>query len=258
MFEAVYIAATGITNQQRRVDTIADNIANVNTTGFKASRLDFKDALYTAGFGPAPAYSPAEDQQKGHGLMVDSITHNFKGGNLVITSEDMDFAIEGDGFFEIADSTGRLLYTRSGNMYISNEPGGMFIVNANGNYVMNSSGQRIQVPEGTVSIECDQDGALVFKRGEDVLGRSSFGIYTFDNKMGLSAAGSSGFEVTAASGEKRPADEVKVHQGALESSNVDLGIEMTRLIRSQRAFSLAARALTTADDMEGIANSMKS
>lgn len=257
MYEAIMMAATGLVNQQRRLDTIADNVANINTAGFKASRLDFKDALYTAGVSTGPVYSPDGNLQKGHGVMTASITKLFSGGSLLATESELDFAIEGDGFFEVKDSYGALLYTQAGNFYTSTEADGMYLVNSQGYYVQSGAGTNILIPEGTTEISVSTDGLITFRMGDEILGTESLGIYMFTNKMGLSSAGNANYEVTIASGEKMEADDFKVRQHYLEGSNVNLADEMTRLIRTQRAFSLASRALTTADDMEAIANNMK-
>lgn len=261
MYEAIYMAATGLTNQQRRLDTIADNISNVNTTAFKSSRLDFKTALYTAGVGPTS--SPDGNLQKGHGVMTSAINKNYASGTLQVTENELDFFLDGEGFFEIQDSSGKLKYTRAGNFYASNLPGGdnLVLVNSNGNYVLDENGQQIIFPANVTSVTCEQDGTLVMNYpegdGEDGEFRVKLGIYAFPNQTGLSAAGKSNYEPTVASGEKIAAGGCTLVQGALESSNVDFANEMTRMIRSQRAFSLASRALTTADDMEGIANNLR-
>ena len=251
------IAATGIHSQQRRLDTIADNVANANTVGFKSGRVEFKDALYTAGFtqGAAPA-SPQGSQQKGHGTVVTSINKSFTHGSLLASENPMDFALEGEGYFEVMDSYGGIHYTRAGNFYISTEQDGTYLVTSKGEYVLNDMGERIATPQGSNGIEISEAGEISF-RGDETGMRDQLGLYTFTNRSGLSYSGSSNFDVTAASGEKIAAENVKVRQGVLESSNVDMAVEMTMLIRAQRAFALASRALSTADGMEGIANNMK-
>ena len=254
MFEAVMMASTGLQNQQRRIDNIADNIANVNTVGFKGARLDFKDALYTAGFGPA--VTPEGNQQKGHGVMVAQITKQFLPGSMVTTESMLDFAIEGDGFFELRDPFGNQLYTMSGNFYMSNSENGMIVVNSSGMPVMNADGQEIHIPEGTTKINVSQQGEIEFIHGEEV-SYDRFGLYNFQNKNGLSSMGGSNYRETEASGEKSDAVSARLTQGSLESSNVDMATEMVRLIRANRAFSLASSALRTADDMEGIANNLR-
>lgn len=257
MYEAVYMAATGLTNQQRRLDTIANNVANTNTVAFKTARLDFKDALYTAGIDPGPAYTEGGNLQKGHGVMTAAITSDFSTGTLTTTDNALDFAIEGDAFFEVMDSYGNRYYTRAGNFYMSTGANGSELVNAQGYFVQDANGNNINIPEGTTQIEVSPTGLMTFKSGSDVLGTAQLGMYTFANKTGLASVGSSNYTTTVASGEAVEATDYRVNQYMLESSNVDMATEMTRLLRTQRAFSLASRALTTADDMESLANNMR-
>lgn len=257
MFEAIYMAATGLTNQQKRLDTIADNIANSNTVGFKTTRLDFKDALYTAGYGPAPAYTADGNLQKGHGVMIASINKDFNTGNITVTENELDFCLEGDAFFQVVDHAGQILYTRAGNFYKSVEEDGNYLVTSQGYYVLNSDGQRIQIPDNVASIGSSDTGVLNFVTSDGEISAEAFGLYTFTNRTGLLVTGGSNYQETAASGAPIEASNPKLRQGALEASNVSLAQEMTRMIRTQRAFQLASRALTTADSMEGIANNMR-
>ena len=256
MFEAMMIAATGLHNQQRRLDTIANNVANVNTVGFKSARLDFKDALYTAGVVPALPRTPGGDQQKGHGVLVAGITKDFRTGNMQATDRLLDIAIEGEGFFELRDIDGNLFYTRNGTFNLSAEADGAFLVNSDGWYVMDAFGERIRFPEYADTISIGTDGTISFtESGEGTT--ITLGVYTFRNLTGLLSAGGGNYTESDASGERLPAEGVILRQGTIEISNVNLTEEMTRMIRTQRAFQLASRALTTADEMEAIANNMR-
>jgi len=256
MYEAMMIAATGLKNQQSRLDTIANNVANVNSAAFKAARLDFKDALYTAGIVPAKPRSPEGNQQKGHGVMVAGIAKDFSVGNMQTTERPLDAAIEGEGFFELGDGSGKIVYTRNGAFNMSSEDGGNFLVNGDGLYVHDAGGNKISVPYGTDTININIDGSVTFVAFEEET-TVQLGVYTFRNITGLLSMGNGTYSESAASGEKLPAAGVAIRQGAIEGSNVNLAEEMTRLIRTQRTFQLSSRALTTADEMEGIANNMK-
>jgi flagellar basal-body rod protein FlgG len=251
------IAATGLTNQQRRLDTIADNIANVNVAGFRASRLDFKDALYTAGIVPAAPRTPDGNQQKGHGVATAAITRDSKQGSLTQTGGKLDFAIEGDGFFELSNADGERLYTRGGNFYFSDSDAGLSLVSANGYFVNDADGNAIVAPRDTNEVTITDDGVLSFQTPDGEVVQARLGIYGFRNVMGLNAAGSGNYTVSGISGDIFPTEGARVVQGFLENSNTDLSREMTLMIRSQRAFSLASRALTTADDMEQLANNLR-
>jgi len=256
MYEAMMIAATGLHNQQRRLDTIANNVANVNTVGFKSVRLDFKDAMYTAGIVPGLPRTPEGNQQKGHGVMVAGTGKDFRTGNIQMTERPLDIAIEGEGFFELRDMEGNLLYTRNGALHISAEEDGAYLVNGDGLYVMDINGERITIPPTAETITIGLDGAISFLAdgGESTV---AIGVYTFRNLTGLLSSGNGAYNATPASGERLAADGVLIRQGAIEGSNVNLAEEMTRMIKTQRAFQLASRALSTADEMQGIANNMR-
>ena len=267
MFEAVNIAATGIRHQQSRLDTIANNVANINSLAYKSSRLDFKDALYTNEFNTSYPRTPEPvgNQQKGHGVMLAAITKDFRTGSIQSTGRDLDCMIEGEGFFELEDPNGDILYTRNGAFELGEGDEGLFIVSGDGWYIHDEFGDRIEVPYETTSIVIEKDGTIVFSSGDPELEeggeawevRVKLGIFTFRNITGLESSGNGNYIESAASGTRRPAENFRVWQGDLEISNVNLSEEMTRIIRTQRVFQLASRALTTADDMEGIANNLR-
>jgi len=257
MYEAMMIAATGLQNQQRRLDTIANNVANVNSTAFKSARLDFKDALYTTGLVPMFPRSPEENQQKGHGLMVAGVGRDWRGGGFERTERPLDFAIQNEGFFALENPAGGIVYTRSGSFHLSVEAAGTFLVNGQGFYVLDENDARIMIPFGVNQISVGENGALEFRIGDVVVGGATLGIHTFRNLLGLASIGDSNFEQVESAGVRLPALNAEIRQGVLEQSNTNLAEEMTRLIRTQRAFQLASRALTTADEMEGIANNMR-
>ena len=258
MYTAMLIAASGIQRQQRRMDEISHNVANVNTVAFKTSRLDFKDAMYTAGLTPAQPRTPEGNQQRGNGVMVAGATKNFSVGIIRGTDRPLDVAIEGEGFFSLEDASGTTVYTRAGNFYFGVDEDGYtsWLVNGEGHWVLDADGARIQVPDGTTLTEIDENGVITFTAGGEMT-VVPLGIFTFRNVTGLLALGGGSYLESEASGERLPVEGVRIRQGAIEGSNVDLSEQMTLLIRTQRAFSLASRALTTADEMEGIANNMR-
>jgi flagellar basal-body rod protein FlgG len=257
MFEAMFIAASGLQNQQRRLDTIANNVANVNTTAFKSARLDFKDALYTAGLVPGRPRTPEGNQQKGHGVMIAGIAKDYSVGNLQRTDRPLDVAIEGEGFFALEDIDGEIVYTRNGNFNISSGEEAGFLINGEGLFVLDANDERILLPDGTDTVNIFTDGTITFMSNEEEIGTALLGVFTFRNITGLLSVGGSNHAATESSGERLVAEGSVVRQGTLEGSNVKLSEEMTRLIRTQRIFQLASRALTTADEMEGIANNMR-
>ena len=258
MYEAINIAATGLQSQQRRLDTIANNVANINSAAYKSARLDFKDALYTSGLVPAlpRTREPDGNQQKGHGVMVAGITKDFSTGSLQATGRQIDVAIEGEGFFALTDPEGNTIYTRNGSFNLSVEDDGVYLVSADGYYIQDAGGGRILIPESTEQIVFAENGLITFTAGEEETS-TVIGLYTFRNLTGLMTDGNGYYSESVASGERMTADSARIRQGVLEISNVKLSEEMTRMIRTQRAFSLASRALTTSDEMEGIANNMR-
>jgi len=257
MYLAMSIAASGLRNQQLRIDTIAHNVANTNTVGYKSARLDFKDALYTYTYNPSRPRTPEANQQKGHGVIVTAIESDHRTGSFERTERMLDFALENEGYFSLQNMAGDTVYTRNGSFHLSVEADGTYLVNGEGLYVLNNAGARIMVPIGVDTIACDVNGIMAFYNNDELVGGATLGLYTFRNLHGLSAEGNGNFAQTPAAGERLPANDVVVRQGILEGSNVNLAEEMTRLVRTQRAFQLASRALTTADDMEGIANNMR-
>lgn len=249
--QAVYTAKHGLQAQQQRMDTIAANIANVSTTGYKCQRTGFKDALYTQMIDPSDTGSAANLKQ-GSGVLAASGYRDFSGGTPVETGETLDFFIEGDGFFAVQDGSGAQLYTRGGAFSVSVEQDGRYLVTADGYGVLDESGNRIELPENTGSLSVTSDGVLDFGNGTSV----KLSLMTFTNKDGLSQVGNGCFAETEASGTTKTSG-AAVRQGYLESSNVDVSVEFTRLIRTQRAYSLAGQVLSTWNDMEAETNNIR-
>ena len=252
MMQSIYTARLGIIAQQKRVDTIANNIANINTYGFRGSRVDFKDALYSAMINPAGTQNV--NLQQGTGVLISAVNHSFNQGTPINTGVTLDFCLEGDGFFTVANENNEMQYTRSGYFGVSDEADGQYLVNAQGYYVMDTQGNKIKLPENI-------DGLTVNAAGEISIGTqepfAAFNIASFENNEGLEAVENNCFVATAASGPAQKAQDVTVKQGYLESSNIDMALEMTKLIRAQRAFSLAGKAITAADEMDAAANNLR-
>ncbi len=249
--QILYAAGLGLKMQQQRVDTIANNIANVNTAGFKSQRVDFKDALYTQMINPANVTS-TENLKQGTGVLISATTRNFSGGTPVNTGNPLDLYLDGDGFFTVLDSTGTMMYTRSGNFDVSSEADGNYLVTAQGCYVLDTQGNRIGLPHHASEISFSTQGVMTLG-GETI---AALRIVDFANKAGLSAQGQGCYIETEVSGEPA-ASQASVIQGALENSNVDLAVELTQLIRAQRAFSLAGRAVSLWDQMANSANNLR-
>jgi flagellar basal-body rod protein FlgG len=262
MFEAVYMAATGLIGQQRRLDVIADNVANVNSTGHRANRADFADALYTAGLNPSYPRTPEPEgnQRHGHGVIVASITRESRQGSFLATGNELDFAIEGAGFLEVQNGSGEYFYRRGGSFYVSEDTatGLKSVVDPDGYFLTGESGAPIVVPDGAESVSISKEGVMLFALTDgSIEPGEALPVYVFVNEMGLDSAGADRYVRTDISGDMTRSYDSVVVSGNLEASNVELSKEMTNMIRAQRAFSLASRALTTADSMEGLANALR-
>ena len=249
--QAIYTAKHGLQAQQQRLDIIASNMANVSTTGYKGQRTAFKDALYTEMIDPSDTDSTANLRQ-GSGVLTASTYRDFTVGTPMQTGETLDFYLDGDGFFTVQNSAGDILYTRSGALAVSVEDDGRYLVTADGYYVLDDDEERIELPAGTESVSVAADGMLDFGGGVTV----TLGLKTFVNKDGLSLIGNSCYAATEASGEAIEST-AAIQQGFLESSNVDLSLEFTNMIRTQRAYSLAGKVLTTWDAMASDTNNIR-
>jgi flagellar basal-body rod protein FlgG len=241
--QTLYTAKLGLQAQQQRVNTIGNNLANSQTIAYKQQRTDFKDALYTAMINPADTQSAANLQQ-GCGVLISSTPRSFDQGVPKMTGYVLDFYLDGDGFFTVSDSNGNLQYTRGGNFMVSNETDGTYLVTASGNYVLDTEFNRITLPENISDLTVSADGVL--SAGNQPF--AALNIVDFANKDGLQLVGGGCYIETAAAGAAVESD-ATVRQGVLEASNVDITSEMTRLIRAQRAFSLASRAVSAWNDM---------
>ncbi len=260
MNQAMYTGMNGLLNTQRNIDNISNNIANINTNGYKKSRTDFADALYARMTSPVDN-TPGMNLQRGVGAATYQTLRVFSQGTAMQTGSPLDFMIEGDGFFTVEMPDGEQLYAKNGNMFLSEEGGVDYLVDANGHYVLDEDGARIVIGGELSALSVSADGTLVFLdeggNPDPNYPAVRLGLVGFDNAPGLETAGSGYFRPTDNSGGPR-ATVSTVKQGALEASNVDYGEEVTRLIRAQRAYQMASRAVSTADQMAGIANTIRS
>ena len=253
MMQGTYTAALGIASQQKRLDTIANNIANIDTNGYKTSRTDFKDAIY---YNMSRVEQPQDtnNMRKGVGTLVSGISRIYTPGAYKETGMETDCYINGEGFFMVQSQDGQVYYTRDGNFAKSSQADGEYLVNGNGYYVLGRDGQRIRL-EGT-KLEISPEGNISAGNGAEPY--AALGLVTFPNQKGLTAASGNLFTASAASGQPQAAgEETTVIQKALEGSNVNLAEEFSNMIRATRALQLSSRALSMADQMDGTANSIR-
>lgn len=258
MIRALYSGRTGMTGQQLQLDTISNNLANVNTTGFKKSRTQFEDLFYqeiramgtqTVDGGQVPS-----GIQVGLGVQPTSVQKIFTQGSLSETGNDLDWAIEGRGFFQIIRN-GEELYTRAG----------AFTRDADG-FIVTQNGDRLQpefaIPPEAVTVTIGPSGLLEAKdAAQQVVGSAQVTLYDFVNPGGLRAEGANLFKRTEASGEAREANPGTEGLGLIlqrftEVSNVDVTEELVNLIITQRAFEVNSKTVQTADQLLEISNNL--
>jgi flagellar basal-body rod protein FlgG len=253
MIRALYTAASGMTAQQQNIDNVAHNLANVNTTGFKKSRVEFEDLVYdqtrVAG---APTSTTAEmpiGLETGLGVRAVATSRDFGRGNLKATNAPLDLAIEGDGFFQIQLPSGEIGYTRAGSLHLNGDGA---IVTAEGYLVE----PQITIPPNATAITISKDGIVsIVVPGE--VGSQQVGtieLAAFQNPAGLRAAGGNIFLQTTASGEPQigpPGEDGRgtIAQGFNEDSNVSVVEEMVNMILGQRAYEANSRVIRAADEM---------
>jgi len=261
MIKAMRTAASGMMAQQMNVDNIANNLANVNTTGFKKSKIEFQDVLYQnvkrAGTASALGAETPAGIQIGYGAKVSSTVREYSEGDLTSTGNPLDLAISGGGFFQIQAPDGTTAYTRDGAFKLSSEGR---VVNSNGFYLL----PEITVPEDATSISVGVDGIVeVHQFGQDTPQQiGQIELARFVNPAGLNAIGRNLLKITGASGD--PITDIptqsgmgQIDQGYLEMSNVKVVDEMVNMIVAQRAYEMNSKAIQTAEDMAQIANNLK-
>jgi flagellar basal-body rod protein FlgG len=256
------IAATGMSAQQTNVDVISNNIANMNTTGFKRSRAEFQDLLYQSERRQGSLTSTEGNVKPvgvdvGLGVRAAGIVPLRTQGALTATDNQYDVAIDGKGFFTVNMPDGTQAYTRAGSFQLS--PEGMLVTNEG--YEVAPG---IAVPEGTVKLEINDQGlVMAYVNGEvepEELGQIT--LSTFTNETGLRSIGGNLLEQTVASGDPiavNPGDPGAgiIRHGYVENSNVNIVQEITALISAQRAYEMNSKVVETADQMMSTASQMR-
>jgi flagellar basal-body rod protein FlgG len=255
---ALAIAATGMNAQQLNVEVIANNISNVNTTGFKGARAEFTDLIYQAEripgvVNPGGEGTIPEGAMLGLGVRTAAIRNLHRQGPLANTSNQLDLAVNGRGWFQVNGPNAEVLYTRAGSFNLS---AAGTVVTVDG-YTVQAAGGPIQIPANATDITINETGNVSARvNGELVDTGQQIQIANFANDSGLEPIGNNLFRETPASGAPDagvPGDPGygKLHQGYLEGSNVDPIKEITNLISAQRAFEMNSKVIQAADDMAG-------
>ena len=259
---AMNIAATGMMAQQTNVEVIANNIANQNTTGFKRQRAEFQDLLYqTERRGGATSSDTGTivpvGVQIGIGVKTAAVYRITTQGNLLQTSNPLDLAIQGRGFFQILQPDGTTAYTRAGSFQLS--PTGE-IVTADGFVVQPG----ITIPQNTIAIAVNSSGQVQAQVAGQVQPQTvgQLQLANFPNEAGLEALGNNLFLETPAAGQATTGNPGSIgfgtlNQGLLETSNVDIVTEITNLITAQRAYEMNSKVITTSDQMLSQINQLR-
>ena len=261
MIRALWTAASGMEAQQLNVDVIANNLANVNTVGFKKSRVDFQDVMYqtlrTAGSPSARGVQVPTGTQVGLGTRPVATQKMFSQGDFTQTGNPLDMVIEGDGFFQVQRPDGTIAYTRDGSLKLDSQGR---LVNSDG-YVLQPE---LVIPSGATAISIGSDGTVsVTMPGQaqpQEVGQIQ--IARFVNPAGLSSAGRNLFLQTAASREPETGTPGlngfgTIAQHFVEMSNVKVVEEMVNMIVAQRAYEINSKSIQTADQMLDLANNLR-
>ncbi len=259
MMRALWTAASGMVAQQLNIDVISNNLANVNTIGFKKSRAEFEDLIYQnlkiAGSPTEAGNLTPTGMQVGMGVKATTVHKIFSQGDFSNTGNALDWVVEGDGFFQV-DYNGTMAYTRAGSFKLNNDG---TLVTANG-YPLQPE---FTVPVETSNVVVTESGYVsALDESGSELASTDVSLFTFINPAGMKSIGKNLFLETDASGgatEGTPGENNvgTIAQGFLEMSNVEIVDEMVNMIVGQRAYEVNSKAVTTADQMLQISNQIK-
>jgi flagellar basal-body rod protein FlgG len=260
MIRSLWTGTTGMHAQQLNIDVIANNLANVSTTGFKKSKADFQDLLYPTM--TVPGSQTSSDTESPTGILVGlgvkpaAITKVFTQGDLILTENELDIAIEGDGFLQVELPNGNTSYTRAGAL--KRDSNGR-LTNSDG-YLITPS---ITIPDGARQITISETGIVSAIIGDDAESSElgNIELASFTNDAGLSAIGKNLFEETSASGTPQtgtPGEDGlgTLLQTYLEGSNVNIVEELASMITTQRAYEINSKTIQTSDEMMQTTNNL--
>ncbi|MDK2807563.1 MAG: flagellar basal-body rod protein FlgG [Clostridiales bacterium] len=271
MMRSLWTGASGMMSQQINVDTIANNLSNINTTGFKTQRAEFKTLLYQT-IQEKSTDTNGEDKpigiQVGLGTRNSAITSQYTQGTLTETGNQWDFAIEGNGFFALQMMDGSIGYTRSGAFQMSIGVGGNTLSDSDGNPVLDSTGAPITIDSTYSPAEVTVDAAGNLYYPDDSGNAQAMGIQIglvqFNNPSGLEKGSGTLLKESVSSGTPRwesadaALEKSDIRQKYLESSNVQAVDEMVNLIVAQRAYEMNSKIISASDTMLQQANNLRS
>lgn len=270
MMRSLWTAASGMISQQTNVDTISNNLANINTTGYKKENAEFKSLLYQTL--QEQSYDNNGDPkpygvQVGLGVKNSGISSIYTQGTLLETGNDYDLAIDGKGFFAVQTADGGTAYTRNGSFQLANGPEGLTLATKDGDPVLDVNGEPVVIPDTYSSSDMviNEVGEVCFpdETGVSVPIGIQIAVVQFNNPNGLEKMSNSLLKATDASGEARMEQmdaglkKSKIQQGFLEGSNVQAVDEMVNLIVAQRAYEMNSKIITATDEMLQLANNLR-
>ena len=253
MHPALWVSKTGLSAQDTKMTTISNNLANVNTTGFKRDNAVFQDLLYQVNRQPGGLNGQNAELpsglQLGTGVRVVGTTKQFTQGNLQVTEQPLDLAVDGRGFFQIQMPDGEVAYTRDGQFQVNSDGD---VVTPDG-YLLEPN---INIPENATSVTIGKDGTVsaVVENQADPVNLGEIPLVDFINPQGLQAIGGNLFRETAASGDPQEGEAGigglgSIQQGMTEASNVEVVEELVNMITTQRAYEMKSKVVSASDQM---------
>jgi flagellar basal-body rod protein FlgG len=261
MNDALYIAATGMQSQQTYVDTVANNLANLNTNGYKAGRVNFEDMVYrmaqTSAESTKDGVAGLASQPHGTGANISSISNMFTQGSLVQSTGPTDMAIQGNGFLEVTLADGTHAYSRGGSLQVNADG---FLATADGSVLKPA----VHVGIGLQKVTINTDGTVMVQpNGQgNPTQVGNIEMANFSDTSGLVPIGQNLYQSSARSGEPvygKPGENGfgTISQGYLETSNVNMINEMVNLMTAQRAYEMNVKVIQAADEMAGMSNNLR-
>lgn len=256
---AFYTGVSGMLASQAHMDVTSNNIANVNTVGYKTQESSFQSLLYTkmnihSNYNSTAAGDADNDAAKsydmvGHGVRIGQVNLLYDQAGFLASGRALDFAINGEGLFGVETTSGEIEYTRNGNFLVSIEGNKPYLVTSDGSYVLTGNGKRI-------SLALNESGSPV----TDGLAQE-IGLYHFTNPYGLTPTQGGSFKANDISGKavsaKSSDTTSTIVQGFLENSNVELSDQMVNMIQAQRSFQMNSRVVQTADEIDEMINNLR-
>ncbi|MDO4710773.1 MAG: flagellar hook-basal body protein [Peptostreptococcaceae bacterium] len=250
-----YTGAVGAMSQQEKMDIISNNIANINTDGYRSKSSTFSGLIYS---NMNAAKGQDTRLKTGVGVKIEKTDISMDMGTFIQTDDPLSFAITGEGFFGIKMPNGEIAYTRDGGFILSRQSDGSFFLATKDGYpVLGKDNAPIVVEDHVKDGESSDNAAIKEATLKDAALEERVAVFQFDNYNDMESVGSNRMIPKAKNGSPRLANEVRVEKGMVESSNVEFAHEMSKMIETQRAFQFALRMVTTSDEVEGIINSLR-